>query len=93
MTAEALGDGPHVYSVEWNEWERVFGVDGQEHHREQTGGVRSRQHVVRSPATSDYEVLEVVEVVVPAPRLGSRHAADARARAAAGRRRMRRRTP
>jgi hypothetical protein len=83
---------PHVYSVEWNACERVFGVDGQEYHREQTGAAVS-QHVVRSAATSDYEVVQAVDVVVPAPRLGSDHAPHARARAAAGRRRVRGRTP
>ena len=86
MTAQALDEERHVYSVEWNAWERVFGVDGREHHREQTGVVRSRRCVVRSAATSDYEAIEVLDVVVPAPRLGSRHAPDARHRAAAGRR-------
>ena len=68
MTATALHDGdlrpdrPHVYSVEWNAWERVFRVDGQEHHRERHGVVVPRQRIVRSAVTCDYEVVEVFEV-------------------------------
>ena len=55
--------GPHVYCVEWTASEWVFGVDGCEHHRVRRGDPRPQQHVVRSAATSDYEVVEVVEVV------------------------------
>ena len=58
----------HVYSCEWTAWERVYRVDGEVHHREQHGVSLSRTEVVRSPATSDYEVLAVVEHVVLVPR-------------------------
>ena len=77
----------HVYAVEWTTWERVFIVDGEEHHRERRGVVLPRRRIVRSVLTSDYEVVEVVERLVIAPDLGSCHAPPARDRAAAGRRR------
>lgn len=79
---------PHVYSVEWTAWERVFAVDGEEHHREQVRVPRPRRQLVRSTLTADYEVVEVVERLVLAPDLGSPHAPPARDRAAAGRRRL-----
>ena len=79
---------PHVYSVEWTAWERVFAVDGEEHHREQAHVPRPRRQLVRSTLTADYEVVEVVERLVLAPDLGSPHAPPARDRAAAGRRRL-----
>lgn len=86
MTAEAVDDDrTHVYSVEWTALEAVFGIDGLEHHRERRGVSLPRQHVVRSGATSDYEVIEVVEVIALG-HLGSPHASPARVRAAAGRR-------
>ena len=81
-------DEPHVYSVEWTAWEWVFGVDGEEHHRERRGVALPLQRIVRSVLTCDYEVVEVVERLVIAPRLGSPHAPPARDRAAAGRRRL-----
>ena len=64
----ATGTGAHVYSCEWTAWERVYRVDGEEHHREQRGVALTRTEVVRSPATSDYAVLAVVEHVVLVPR-------------------------
>ena len=63
-----MGAGSHVYSCEWTAWERVYRVDGEEHHREQRGVSLPRTEVVRSPATSDYSVLAVVEHVVLVPR-------------------------
>ena len=75
----------HVYSVEWTAWERVFGVDGEEHHRERRGVVLPRQRIVRSVLTCDYEVVEDVEHLLVVPDLGSPHAPTARDRAAAGR--------
>ena len=80
-------EASHVYSVEWTAWERVFCIDGEEDHRERRGVVLPRQRIVRSALTTDYEVVEVVERLVLVPDLGSPHAADARDRAAAGRRR------
>ena len=77
----------HVYAVEWTAWERVFRVDGEEHHRERRGLVLPRQRIVRSVLTADYEVVEVVERLVLAPDLRSWHAPPARDRAAPGRRR------
>ena len=71
MTPAALADdrtrldGPHVYSCEWTSSERVFRVDGRVHHRERRGVARSRQCIVRSALTCDYEVVDVVEVVEP----------------------------
>ncbi len=56
-------DRPHVYAVEWNAWEWVFRVDGQEHHRERHGVAVPRQRIVRSAVTCDYEVVEVLEVL------------------------------
>ena len=81
-------DEPHVYWVQWTAWERVFGVDGEEHHRERRGVVLPRRRIVRSVLTYDYEVVEVVERLVLAPDLGSPHAPHACDRAAAGRRRL-----
>jgi len=78
---------PHVYSVEWTAWERVFAIDGEEDHRERRGVVLPRQRIVRSVLTCDYEVVEVVERLTLAPDLGSPHASPACDRAAAGRRR------
>ncbi|MCF6376390.1 hypothetical protein L2K70_02120 [Nocardioides KLBMP 9356] len=63
-----MGAGSHVYSCEWTAWERVYCVDGQERHREQRGVSLPRTEVVRSPATSDYALLAVVEHVVLVPR-------------------------
>ena len=62
-----LLDEPHVYAVEWTACERVFRIDGRVHHRERRGVSLSRQHVVRSVLTCDYEVVAVVEVVGLAP--------------------------
>ena len=52
---------PPVWSVEWTSSERVFRVDGHEYRREQAAPSQSRQHIVRSVLTCDYEVLEIVE--------------------------------
>ena len=52
---------PHVYAVEWSSRERVFLVDGREHHREQLRVPLPRRHVVRSARTADYEAIEGVE--------------------------------
>ena len=81
-------DGTHVYSVEWTERERVFGIDGEEHHRELSSVALPRQRIVRSAVTCDYEVVEVVEQLVLALDLGSPHAPPALDRAAAGRPRL-----
>ena len=67
-SAETAGRGtasratrPPVWSVEWTSSERVFGVDGHEYRREHGALSQSRQRIVRSALTCDYEVLEIVE--------------------------------
>ena len=60
-------DETHVYAVEWTACERVFRIDGRVHHRERRGVALSRQRVVRSVLTSDYEVVDVVEGVGLSP--------------------------
>ncbi|RYC05876.1 hypothetical protein [Nocardioides zhouii] len=54
---------PPVWSVEWTSSERVFRVDGHEYRREQVALLQPRQRIVRSVLTSDYEVVEVLELV------------------------------
>ena len=56
-------DEPHVYAVEWTASEQLFRIDGRLHHRERRGVALTRQRIVRSVLTRDYEVVDVVEVV------------------------------
>jgi hypothetical protein len=53
---------PHVYSVEWTAWERVFAVDGEECHREQVRVPQHTRQLVRSTLTADYEVVDALDV-------------------------------